>query len=162
MKFYKCGHILTTHGIKGDLKIKPLTDFDRFSPNNHLFILHQNNYVEVVVNKVSEFKENLLVSFKDLLDINLVEKYHGDDIYVSELDREKLSSNEFYYSDLIGKIVFNQKGDFRGEVIEIRELPHAKYLVVKYNDKTHLIPFISEFIDKIDEKIYIKEIEGLF
>ena len=40
MKYFKCGHIMTTHGIKGDLKIKPSTDFDRFYLGSHLFILH--------------------------------------------------------------------------------------------------------------------------
>ncbi len=162
MKYYKCGHIMTTHGIKGDLKVKPLTDFDRFYPGSHLFILHQGSYIEVVVNKAVNFKDGYLISFKDLLDINLVEKYHSDDIYVSEVDREELNDDEYYYSDLIGKEVVNQNNESRGIVIEIREMPHARYLVVKYNDKNCLIPFINEFINNIDDKIYINEIEGLF
>lgn len=162
MKYYKCGYIMTTHGIKGDLKVKPLTDFDRFYPGSHLFILHQGNYIEVVVNKATTFKDCYLISFKDLLDINLVEKYHSDDIYVSENDREKLNNDEYYYSDLIGKEVINQNNESRGLVIEIREMPHARYLVIKYNDKNYLIPFINEFIKNIDDKIYINEIEGLF
>lgn len=162
MKYYKCGHIMTTHGIKGDLKVKSLTDFDRFYPGSHLFILHQGSYIEVVVNKAVNFKDGYLISFKDLLDINLVEKYHSDDIYVSEVDREELNDDEYYYSDLIGKEVVNQNNESRGIVIEIREMPHARYLVVKYNDKNCLIPFINEFINNIDDKIYINEIEGLF
>ena len=30
MKYYMCGHIMTTHGIHGDLKVKKYSDFDRF------------------------------------------------------------------------------------------------------------------------------------
>ena len=41
-------------------------------------------------------------------------------------------------------------------------MPHARYLVVKFNDKNYLIPFINEFIKEINDKIYINEIEGLF
>lgn len=163
MKFYKCGHIMTTHGIKGDLKVKPLTDFNRFYKGSRLYILHKKDYVEVKVNKATVFGNYYLVSFCDLLDINLVEKYHSDDIYVSELDRaNELAEGEYYYSDLIGKDVFNTNNEARGRVIEVRELPQAEYLVVKYNGKNVLIPFIDEFIADVNENIIIKEIEGLF
>lgn len=163
MKFYKCGHIMTTHGIKGDLKVKPLTDFDRFYKGSKLYILHNDNYVEVKVKKASIFGNYYLVSFEGLEDINLVEKYHSDDIYVSELDRKnELEENEYYYSDLIGMNVINQNNESRGVVVEIREMPQAEYLVINYNNKKVLVPFINEFIVDVNEVIIVKEIEGLF
>ena len=165
MNYYKCGHIMTTHGLKGDLKIKNLSDFDRIKKNNKLYILHNDEYISVIVNKSSPFKDNtLLVSFKDLLDINLVEKYHGDDIYISDLERENDElDGDYYYSDLVGKMVVNQNGVEKGIVLEIKELPQCDYLVVDYNKKNVLVPFIDEFIIEVtDEKIVINEIEGLF
>ena len=163
MNFYKCGHIMTTHGIKGDLKVKPLTDFDRFYKGSRLYILHNGSYEEVKVNRGIEFGAYYLVSFENLLDINLVEKYHGDDIYVSEMDRHhELSEGEYYYSDLIGMDVVNQNGDDRGTVKEIRELPQSDYLVVSYNGKNVLIPFTNKFILDVNDKIVVDEIEGLF
>lgn len=165
MNYYKCGHIMTTHGLKGDLKVKNLSDFDRFKKDNKLYILHNDNYVEVIVNKSTPFKDGcLLVSFKDLLDINLVEKYHGDDIYISDLERENDDlDGDYYYSDLVDKMVVNQNGEARGKVLEIKELPQCDYLVVDYNGKNVLIPFIDEFIEDVtDDEILINEIEGLF
>ncbi|MBR4495743.1 MAG: 16S rRNA processing protein RimM [Acholeplasmatales bacterium] len=165
MNYYKCGHIMTTHGLKGDLKIKNLSDFDRFKKGNKLYILHNDEYVEVTVYKSVSFKgDTLLVSFKDLLDINLVEKYHSDDIYVSDLEREDDNlDGEYYYSDLVGKKVVNQNKELRGTVLEIKELPQYDYLVVDYNGKNVLVPFIDEFIIEVnDDEIVVDEIEGLF
>lgn len=163
MKYYKCGHIMTTHGLKGDLKIKSLSDFNRFSKGNRLYIFHNKEYVEVVVAKATPFGNYMLVSFEDYLDINLVQKFHSDDVYVSEMDRkDELEDGEFYYSDLIGKEVVNQNQEARGIVVEIRELPQAEYLVVEYNDKKVLVPFIEKFVVSVDDKIHIEEIEGLF
>lgn len=163
MKYFKCGHIMTTHGLKGDLKVKSLSDFDRFFKGSRLFILHNKQYEEVKVHSCKSFGNYYLVAFEDKLDINLVEKYHSDDIYVSELDRQnELDEDEYYYSDLIGMSVVNQNNEARGEVIEIRELPQADYLVVKYNGKKVLIPFIKEFVKDVNEKIVVNEIEGLF
>lgn len=165
MNYYKCGHIMTTHGLKGDLKIKNLSDFERFKKGNQLYILHNDEYIPVIVNKVSTYKgDTLLVSFKDLLDINLVEKYHSDDIYVSDIEREADElDGDYYYSDLVGKNVVNQNGEARGKVLEIKELPQCDYLVVQYNGKNSLVPFIDEFVlDVTDNDIVINEIEGLF
>ena len=165
MNYYKCGHIMTTHGLKGDLKIKNLSDFDRFKKGNKLYILHNDEYVEVTVYKSVSFKgDTLLVSFKDLLDINLVEKYHSDDIYVSDLEREDDNlDGEYYYSDLVGKKIINQNGDLRGVVKEIREYPVCHYLVTNYNDKDVLIPFQEKFVKEVNnDSIIIDEIEGLF
>ena len=163
MKYYMCGHIMTTHGINGDLKVKSYSDFDRFYKGARLFILHGKDYIEVKVIKATAFGNYLLVRFENLEDINLVEKYHSDDIYIAEEDRvDTLEDGEFYYSDLIGKKVINQDGEDRGIVEEIREMPHKKYLAIRYKEKIHLVPFMEEFIGDVDEKIVVKEIEGLF
>ena len=161
MEYFKCGTILKTHGIKGDLKIKPSTDFNRFFKGSHLYILFKDEYVGVEVENSKEFQNGLLVSFKGLLDINLVEKYHGCDIYVSDIDRAELESG-FYYSEIIGLPCYNQNGVMVGKVINIIEYPHAKYLEIETEKKKSLVPFIDEFIiDVKEDKIIINEIEGL-
>lgn len=161
MNYYRCGIIMTTHGIKGDLKVKVTSDFDRFQPGSKLYILHQKEYVPVVVDKVSEFGKYLLVSFRDLKDVNLVEKYHLNEIFVSEEDREELQEDEFYYSDLIGLTVVNQHNQPRGVVKEIKEYPQCDYLYISYQNKLYYVPFIDEFILEVSDKIIIQEIEGL-
>ena len=164
MKYYKCGHIMTTHGLKGALKIKDLSDFDRFYKDSTLYILYKNEYIKVKVFNKTNFDNYYLVTFYDLLDINLVEKYKNCDIYVSELDRnDDLDEDEYYNSDLLGKEIMNQNNEIKGKVIEIREYPTCNYLVVNYNDKNILIPFNKQFIKEVNDKyIVIDEIEGLY
>ena len=164
MNFYKCGHVMTTHGIKGELKIKNLSDFDRFKKGNKIYIYHNDEYVEEEIIKVGHQDNILLITLKDKEDINLVEKYRNDDIFISELQRSKndLENDEFYYSDLIGKKVFNQFNEPRGEVYDVRDYPKCYYLAIKYNDKSYLVPFKDMFIKDINDVIIINEIEGLF
>lgn len=161
MEYYRCGKIMTTHGIKGDLKIKVTSDFERFFKGSKLYILHNEEYVPVVVHKASEFGKYMLVSFENMLDINLVSKFHLDEIYVSEEDREELEEDEYYYSDLVGCEVYNQKNEFRGVVEEIKEMPQCDYLYISYNDMHYYVPFINEFVLEVTDKIIIQEIEGL-
>lgn len=164
MDFFRCGEIVKTHGIKGDLKVKNLSDFDRFKKNARLYICHKDDYIEVKVNNVKDFGNYLLVSFQGLLDINLVEQYHGDFIYISEEDRDlsELDENSFYISDLIDCAVYTDGNEYLGKVVEIENLPQCDYLVLNIDRKRKLIPFIDEFIvDVKEDKIIIKKIEGL-
>ncbi len=160
-EYYRCGKIQKTHGIKGELKIMPLTDFDRFEKGKTLYILHNGNYIEVVVATKREFNDSLLVSFKDLADINLVEKYHGDEIYVHKSEHIKLDKG-YYYDELIDKKVINQFNEERGIVTDIINYPQSDYLEIKINNVKKLVPFIDEFIKEVnDEFIVVNEIEGL-
>ncbi|MDE6407914.1 MAG: ribosome maturation factor RimM [Anaeroplasmataceae bacterium] len=161
MEYYRCGKIMTTHGIKGDLKVKVTSDFNRFFKGSKLYIYHNEEYIPVEVEKASDFGKYLLVSFKGLQDINLVSKYHLDEIYVSEEDREALEEDEYYYSDLVGCEVYNQENLFRGVVEEIKEMPQCDYLYISYNNMHYYVPFINEFVLEVTDKIIIQEIEGL-
>ena len=152
---------MTTHGIKGELKVKVTSDFNRFEKGSTLYILHKEEYIKVVVHHSSDFGKYMLVAFEGMLDINLVEKYHLDEIFVSEEDREELEEDEYYYSDLIGCSVYNQDQVFRGTVEEIKEMPQCDYLYIAYNNIHYYVPFINEFVLEITDKIVIHEIEGL-
>ena len=165
MKYFKCGKILKPHGIKGDLKVSPMTDFDRFYDGNTLYILHNDEYIEVELENVREFGDCYLLNFKGMKDINMVEKYHSDFLCVSEADREELPEGQYYFNELIGKEIYNQFDEYKGKCEDIDELPSANYLVVvNEKGKKTLVPFImNEFIKEVKEdRIIINEIEGLF
>ena len=163
MKYYKCGHVMTTRGIKGELKIKSYSDFDRFSKDKKIYILHNGEYIMENIIKSTFNSGYYYIVLEGKEDINLVEKYHSDDIYVSDLEREELDEGEYYYSELVGKDVYNQNNEYRGKVEEMREFPKSDYLAIRYNGKIALVPFIDEFIKDVTEnKIIINEIEGLF
>ena len=163
MKYFKCGHIMTTHGLKGDVKVKSLSDFHRFYVGSVLYILHNGEYVKIIIDRIVPFKEDYLFHFEGFPTIDSVLKFHSEDLFISEADRKDvLEENEYYYSDLIGKLVINEAKEERGVVVEVRELPQAEYLVVEWNHKNVLIPFIDEFVLSVGNEIVIKEIEGLF
>ncbi|MGL4949535.1 MAG: ribosome maturation factor RimM [Anaeroplasmataceae bacterium] len=164
MNYYKIGTILNTHGLKGDLKVKVISDFNRFKKNVTVYCLLDNNYVELTINSVKEYDKNILVTFKELLDINKVLIYKNKDLYIKEEQREKLSNDDFYYTDLLNKDVYNTNNELKGVVIEVREVPQGHILVIKQPNSTKngLIPFRKEFVlEVLEDKIIINQLEGL-
>lgn len=161
MKYYLVGKIMTTHGIKGEVKVQNYSDFDRYKKGQILYVLHNGKYEKLEVLCSREYPKGMYVTFKGLDDINLVLKYHSDELFIAEDDRETLE-DEFYVSDLIGLKVYNQDMKERGEIVEVLDLPQGSVLVSLYNGTRKTIPFRDEFIIEISDKIIVKEIEGLF
>jgi 16S rRNA processing protein RimM len=166
MKYYQVARILNTHGLKGELKLQVITDFDRFSKGSRLYICYKDEYIPVIVKSSKDYKTGMLIVFENLEDINLVEKYKNSFLYISEEDRGEAPSGMFFFSDLIGKEVVNQNGVSRGKVIEMQENGNIYNLVIKKeNDKKiYRVPFVQNvFIKEVNEtQIIINEIEGLF
>lgn len=163
MTNYKmCGKIMATHGIKGALKVANYSDFNRFEVGNFLFIKEDNLYRRFKIKNVSDYKTGYLVTFENYEDINLVEKFIGENLYVLASEND-LAEDEFYYSDLIGKEIYNQNDELRAICKDVVEYPQSHMLVCETSDgKIKYIPFINEFVkDVLDNKIIINEIEGL-
>jgi len=156
------GKIVNTHALKGELKVKNLSNQDRFYKGAKLFIEYKNEYIEVTVKSVREQAPLLLVVFENLLDINLVEKYKGCNIWIDKDSLTDLDDDEFYYYELIGLDVYNEQGQLKGVVESIREVPQGQLLVIDCNGTSNLVPFRKEFIvDVLEDRIIIHEIEGL-
>ncbi len=164
MNYYNVAKILNTHGLKGELKIKVVSDFDRFYEGSKLYINYKDNYIPVVVKYSKDYKEGLLVCFKDLEDINLVEKYKQSDLVIAEEDLEELPEGLNYFHEIIDKNVYNLDGELKGVCVEMQESLQSYLMCVKTDKKIVKVPFIrGVFIDRVDDSgIYIKEIEGLF
>ena len=164
MNYYIVGKILNTHGLKGELRVSEQSDFDRFYEGSKLYINYKDEYIPVVVESAKDdYKGCLFVTFKNLNDINLVEKYKGSLIYIAEEDQEELPEDLNYLHDIIGKDVYNQNNEYKGVCKEMLEAQAGYVMVVVKDKKRSLVPFIrGVFITKVDEVIHINEIEGLF
>lgn len=156
---YLVGKIIGTHGIKGEVKVKADTSFSRFETNNILFIKKDEQIIEIQINSHRIHKNLDLITFNNYHNINDVLDFVGCDIYTTHDD--KLAEEEYYYEDLINMEVVDEEGMHLGYVIDVREVPQGIILEVANDEKSFLVPFVSEFILDIGDKIIIKVIEGL-
>ena len=45
MNYYRIGKILNTHGLKGDLKIMVVSDFERFNVKDKVYLYYKDEYI---------------------------------------------------------------------------------------------------------------------
>ena len=99
-----------------------------------------------------------MITLEGVSSINDIEDLKGSNVYIDN-DYYKF---EYVYSDLIGFSVYDD--EYRGEVVSLEKSKLYPLLKVKYN-KEYLIPFIDNFIKKVDidnKKIYINYMKGLY
>lgn len=170
MKTICLGKIIKPFGLDGVLRCKSLTSFakSRFHLGRKLFLVNPKTKESEEV-EVASFRDSgdyYFLSFKDLNDINLVEKYVGCDI---EIDENEAPLPDGYYrlADLIGCKVFNNENKEEiGEVIDVLTFSSSSNFKVKEkNGKNCYIPFVmKEFIVSLDiekKEIFVNVIPGL-
>lgn len=168
MEYICIGKIVNTHGIRGELKISSYSDFDsvRYKKGNTVLIFHDGAYVPVKVVSFRTHKGFSLVAFEGLQDINLVEQYKNDEVFINEKDRQPLRNGEYYRSDLEGLQVIDEEDHPVGVCLQVEETNGAQNnLRIRKSDGSEvLIPYVKSFIREVSlEQRYIRihVIEGL-
>src|SRR5690625_1921353 len=96
------GKIINTHGIKGEVKVKQITDFiERFQVGNKVFAIGQEEQViPLTIDGFRTQKNNLLLHFEGYDSINDVETLKGLDLKIKQEQQELLEENEYYYHEI--------------------------------------------------------------
>jgi 16S rRNA processing protein RimM len=167
-KLFTVGKIVNTHGIRGELKIVPQTDFPelRFEKGSKLVIeTAAGERIPVQVEASRIHKNMVLVKFKEFSDINQCEKYKGSMLKVEEQYLADLEDGEYYYHEIIGCDVVTEEGQELGKITEILSPGANDVWVVKPpKGKELLLPFIDDVVLDVDvngKKVLVRLMEGL-
>jgi len=157
---------LRPYGLKGQVCVKPITDFiERFKRLKRVYI--GDNPIEVEEHFVvsSFFRDkDVILKFKDVNDRTTAESFSGKFIYIPEEELVKLPEDSFYVHDLIGLKVFDTNGNKIGVITDVWLLPANDVYVVESKGKEILIPAIKDVVREVDleKRIMIIELlEGL-
>jgi len=157
-QFLNVGQIVNTHGVKGEVKVFPLTDDPmRFKKLKKVII--DNKDVQIISYKFQKDRVILKLEGVDTMDdaIRLKGKY----LKVSREDAVKLPKDTYFIADLIGCSVFDTDETPLGEVYDVIKTGSNDVYWVK-GIKELLIPVLKEIVLDInveDKKIVIKPVK---
>ena len=160
------GVISSTHGIRGEVKVFPTTDnVKRFKKGITLILDTGKEERQLIVEGVKFFKQFVILKFEGIDNINDIEKYKSKSLYVTRENAIKLKKNEYFIADLIGVQVWEDNGDFLGELKDVIETgANDVYVIKQENGKDILLPAIKECILSVEieeKKMTVHVMEGL-
>ena len=161
------GVISSTHGVRGEVKVYPTTDdVNRFKKLKKVVLDTGREYLDLEISGVKFFKNQVILKFKGIDNINDIEKYKGKDLLVHREDAVALEDNENYVADLIDLKVVTDEGVVLGYLTEVMETGANDVYVVETEDgKELLLPAIRDCILDVDldeEVMTVHILPGLF
>lgn len=159
------GVVQKPHGIKGEVKIFPKTDFvkERFQKGLKVeFVL--NNKSQILEIESSRMHQgSVLVKFVGLDNLNDVEFFHKGELFLDKSYRHELSKGEYYFSDLEGCDVYSNLEKI-GVVLQMIDNPAHPIMRIKLEDREVLVPYNKVFVAGVFmdvKRIDINWMEGL-
>ena len=164
---FTIGKITNTHGIKGEVKVKQITDFiERFNVGSVIYLIDMNEQIiPLEIASVRTQKDYLLIRFTGYDSINEVESFKGLMLKIKNEQLTPLNEHEFYFHEIIGCTVSDMNGTKIGVVDSILTPGANDVWVIKDEQKKeYLIPYIYDVVKEIDvenKQIKIEPMEGL-
>lgn len=151
------GRIVATFGLKGQVKVEPLTNIsERFAVGAVLLL--DGSPRKILESRT--FKGRFILRLEGIKKIEEAEALKWKELYASSDDPIALDENEFMVDDLVGMKVVDHQGHLLGMVDEIQSFPAHDLIVVG----KLLIPAVTEFVELVDFEtgtITVRLLEGM-
>jgi 16S rRNA processing protein RimM len=159
--YFLLGKIFRTHGYKGGLK----AIFDVDQPQEYreldmLFIDVKGQLIPWMVENIHLEKNKANLKLADLKDMEGAEKLVGHFIYLPVELLPKLKGNKFYYHEVTGYKVHDEKHGDIGIIDRVIDLPNNPLFAVTFGEKEILLPISDEIILKVDRKKKVIEVRA--
>lgn len=169
-KYYiTIGRIISSWGVKGQVKVEPLTDFpERFKKLERVFINLKGEFVCCKIESITLLKDYFpIIKFNEVDSKDKADDLRGCFIAVRREDAVKLPEGRFFICDIIGLRVFDETSEtYIGTVKDVLQTGANDVFIVETDVKSEiLVPAIKQVVKKIDFEngiISIEPLEGMF
>ena len=160
------GAIAQTHGIRGEVKVFPMTDdVRRFQKLKEIILDTGKEKMTLEIESVKYFKKFVILKFKGFDNINDIERYKGKALYVTRENAVKLGRDEYFIADLIDLEVYDEDEHYLGVLVNVIETGANDVYEVKFEDgREVLFPAIRQCILDVDmenRKMKVHIMDGL-
>ena len=161
--FLEIGKIVNTHGLRGDVKVVPWSDYPEIFEEIGFVYLDKNTKLQI--KNVKYQKNNVILKLDAINSIEQAEKLKEKVLLVDKDDIEILDEDTYFVADLIGLSVY-EDDEKLGVLSDVIPVAGADvYVIKREKGKDILIPAIKENIKEInisEKYIKVKIPDGLF
>ena len=160
------GQIERPFGVKGEVKVRPLSDVPgRFEGLRNVSLLARNGQtLETSVTHVRRAGTGFILGLTGLTTPEAASLWRGGFIQTIRGSVPELPDGQYYECDLIGLTVYSEESQLIGVLEEIWNLPGNPVFVVRQGAKEILIPAAKELVSAVDlatRKMTVRLIDGL-
>ena len=158
------GKIAKKFSFKGEVLAYLDTDEPELYENLESVFVDHNKHLVPIESSSLHKNDFLRIRFEDITTEEQADALIGSDLYLPLKMLPKLSGNKFYFHEVIGFEVEDQRLGYVGEIQSINDTTAQPLFEVLKGDAEILIPMIDHFLVKVDrenKKIIMDLPEGL-
>ena len=140
--------IVKPQGIKGEVKAIPSTNVvEVFDKIKECLVGKEVMHVSHL-----SFRQGFLyIKFDEIKTRNDAENYRNFEIKIDKkLLEESKGEDEFLIDDLIGLVLYDDKGEMVGQIVSVQNFGASDIFVIEKEGRTYEVPFIPE-VFKVEE-----------
>ncbi|MGD9475543.1 MAG: ribosome maturation factor RimM [Eubacteriaceae bacterium] len=144
------GRVAGVHGIKGEVKVQPLTDdSQRFFDLHEIILESPKENINVMITACRIHKNSVLLQLDGIKTRNEAEALIGMSLLIDRDQAVSLNDDEYFVEDLKGMAVYNQQV-LLGELIDILQTGGVDVYMIKGENREYCVPA---------RKIYFKQFD---
>lgn len=156
LSFVKVGEIVTTHGVRGEVKVLPWTDGPDFLCGMKRVRIGGVDY------KIEDCRIQKTCNLVKLSGVDTVEAGQALRGKTVEVYREDTPQDVIFADELLGMEVYSEE-EFVGKITDVLDYPGNKVYVVT-GQREYMIPAVKAFILRTDvdaNRMDVRMIEGM-
>jgi 16S rRNA processing protein RimM len=167
-KYFSVGYVLKPQGIKGEIKVEPLTDeVNRFDDFGQVFVEDGKDYCAIKIIGRRYSKNFVFLKLQGYDDINQAEKLRNHYLWIPREMARSLPEDTYYIADIIGCTVKTHEGGSLGDIVDVLQTgSNDVYVIRGCRGEEILIPALKKVVLEVNlpEKVIVvnvDELEGL-
>lgn len=150
MEHYRIAQILRPHGVKGEVKVYPLTDdISRFKRLKEAYIERGGQYEPVIVDASKNVSDAVVLHIEGYSTPEDAQKLRNLYLCVDRDHAVKLPKGTYFVADIIGCRVESTDGTFLGAVTDVFET-NANDVYVIEGERKLMVPALKKLLDSVD------------
>lgn len=167
-KLIDIGCVTAPHGVKGEFRVNPLTDFpNRFLDMKTLCLYDKKSVLkaELVIEtvRIRPDKGDVLIKASGIDGRDQADSLKGLFIKIPKDQRVELEENEYWIDDLIGlKVLEAESGQETGVICGVLSAGGCDvYSVKSQNGKVFMIPAVSKYVLSVDLEAGVVTVQSI-
>lgn len=156
LQYLEAGQIVTTHGVRGEMKILPWADGPDFLMDFKRVRIDGKEYM---IESCRVQKSCNLLKLQGIDTMEAAQAMHGKTL---EIFRDDADPDIIFAAELIGIEVY-QEDQLVGKLVDVLDYPGNKVYVVK-GEREYMIPAVKAFVlstDLENNRMMVRLIEGM-
>lgn len=164
--FLEIGQIVSTHGIKGELRVNPWCDAPEFMKRFQTLYFDAKGEKAVNVTACRPHGNIVILKLEGIDTVEQAQRLRSKILFMNRRDA-KLDAGDWFIQDLIGCTVYDADNENRiyGKISDVSETGANDIWFIENNGKEYIIPAIKDVVINVEAEngaVYIRPLRGIF